>query len=338
MSLRRGIFYIFSVVVVGVLGFAFTSCQKDRGRDTQIVAVPVGDEDISTKSRSKTSTSKSRRASRAGGGDCEGEDDCEDQCKDLFSSNSKREDCEELSVNEVDGMFIAFEEDDGYLAEPDDDDLEEIHPEDIENALDIDDRVWTDLIKEYSSAEAEDVLYWIATEEDIYDAIDSSLDKDDLENFFKDLLKELNINTFTDFINKSLDKDDEDNFLVLAYNADESESAASFIIERANDDCIKSAAPTNQNKYNSITGDDDRKKGACLLGEVLCREDGGDHIYEDVFEFVVEDISALEDYIEKGSASTGTTGYRDGLGEEDDSDDIDDVCAAAVAQGLPVRR
>ena len=331
MSLRRGIFYVCSSVIVGVLAFTFASCV----RESRVIS-PNPDPPSNTDSQDPAQRNSSK-STRVGGGDCDRDDECEDQCKDLFNSNTKRKDCLELSVNEVEGMYLAFEEDNGYLAEPDEDELGDVHPEDIENALDIDDRVWTDLIDNYTRSEAERVLYWIATENNIYDAIDSSLDRDDLPDFFADILSRFirtsSSTSFTHFITRSLGEDAEDNFVVLAYGS--SESAAEFVIEEALDDCVSSASTDDSNNYNRINDEEEFRDAACLIGEALCDEDDNNYIFEEAFESIVDDNSLIQDFIESGTTNSGDDGFIDGLGVDDrNSDDISDVCEAADRQGI----
>ena len=68
---------------------------------------------------------------------------CEDQCDDLFRGRDVDVCIEDMTVNEVQGMFNAFDEDKGELEDPDEeDDLKHVHPDDIRNALDIDKRIW----------------------------------------------------------------------------------------------------------------------------------------------------------------------------------------------------
>ena len=343
MSLLRKLIYASSILIVCAIAFAFASCK---------VALPIPPTTVQprivvTEPERKTTTSNKRTTTtsrRSSGDKCEGDKDCEEMCEDLFSSRSKREDCEELDEDIVDNMFTAFEEDDGYLAEPDEDDLEDIHPDAVEHALDIDERVWTDLFKKYSKTEARRVLYWIATNKEIYDAMDSALDDDDLEDFFQELIDEFSSgDKFWEFIIVKIEDDDEDNFINLAY--DDGSDAASFIIERAVDDCEE------KTNHRSVA-EPDHRKPACLL-EVLCKKkDGSKYIFDDSFEYILSDVGDLRDYIEDGTehasgdecndkgveVNTGgslSNCYRNGLGVEDrDSDDISDACEAAQAQRL----
>ena len=327
MSLLRKLIYTCSILIVCAIAFAFASCRVALPvptTTTQPRVVVVEPERPRPTTSTRTKTTK-----RSGGGRCEGDDDCEEMCEDLFSSRSKREDCEELSEDDVENMFVAFEEDDGYLAEPDEDDLEDIHADAVENALDIDERVWTDLFRKYSKTEARRVLYWIATNKEIYDAIDSSLDDDDLEDFFKELIDEFISNSkFWKFITEEIEDDEEDNFINLAY--DDDSDAASFIIERASEDCDE---PSGGNI--ALITEKDHQKPACLLKVICGHKDGNSFIFDDSFEYILDDVGDLQDYIEDGTTTSSGTGFHDGLGVSDrDSDDISDACAAADAQGL----
>ena len=329
MSLLRKLIYASSILIVCAIAFAFASCKVALPIPPATTVQPrivVTEPERKTTTSNKRTTTTSRRSS---GDTCEGDKDCEEQCEDLFSSRSKREDCEELTENEVDGMFTAFEEDDGYLAEPDEDDLKDIHPDDVENALDIDERVWTDLFRKYSKTEARRVLYWIATNKEIYDAMDSALDDDDLEDFFQELIDEfISGRKFWQFITVKIEDDDEDNFINLAY--DDGSDAASFIVERAAEDC---AEPSGGNI--ALITEKDHRQPACLL-KVLCdHKDGSKHIFDDSFEYILDDVGDLQDYIEDGTTTSSGTGFHDGLGVSDrDSDDLGDVCTVADAQGL----
>ena len=354
MSLLRKLIYASSILIVCAIAFAFASCK---------VALPIPPATtvqpriVVTEPERKTTTSNKRTTTsrRSSGDKCEGDDDCEEMCEDLFSSRSKREDCEELDEDIVDGMFTAFNDRNGYLEDPDEDDLEDIHPDAVENALDIDERVWTDLIKDYSSSQAKRVLYWIATNKEIYDAMDSSLDEDDLEDIFEQLISEnVRNQKFYQFIEEELEDDDEDNFINLAY--DDGSDAASFIIERAVDDC-------EEKTNHKLITEEDHRKPACLL-EVLCdhKDSRNNYIFEDSFDYILSDVGDLRDYIEDGKdglvSSSSCTGndcsdscgskkdpdagsgsnikcFSDGLEVDDrDSDDLGDVCEAADAQGL----
>ncbi|MDE0151829.1 MAG: hypothetical protein OXK80_04970 [Bdellovibrionales bacterium] len=271
------------------------------------------------------------QSTREGGGNCEGDNDCEDQCDDLFNGRDYEE-CLDLSVNEVQGMWNAFDEDKGILEDPDDDDLEDIHPEDIKNAMEIDDSLWDQFVDDYSTSEAGDVLYWIADDECIYEAIEDSFDEqDDLENFMEDLFDQVDNGGLIAAAKEPLGDDpkDDDNFLVLARQTG-NDRAVDLIHELLWEECI---SDTSSTAYNSIQDDDDQNS-ACLLGELYCTLDSDDdYIFEDVFDDVVD--NEIDNFIRGGS----TSGFADGLGiASSDYDDLDVVCGDVICSSSDSRR
>ncbi len=300
MSLRRS--YIYSVLVTSMLVFMFISCEDKSGAGTGNIVPPPDNGNSST-------------CSKSGGGSCVGNSNCEEQCEDLFSGNTKTNACKDFSVDEVQGIFSAFDEKRGLLEGPSEDDLKDISCADIKNALSIDKNIWSKLARTYNSSQSKRVLYWIATENDIYGAIETSLEDNDLKSLFE----ELSGTTFTDLIIRNLDEDAEDNFIVLAV-ANKGLRAAQFVLENAEEDCPKGP-------YSSAG---DFTEAACLLGQVFCKKDGRDYIFEAAFEFIIKNTSDLKDFVEDGRSD----GYADGLDVED-SDDISTVCEAAEDQGLP---
>ena len=177
-----------------------------------------------------------RDPTREGGGICDGDDDCEDQCDDLFGGRDYQE-CLDLTVNEVQGMWNAFDEDDGILEDPDEDDLEDVHPDDIRNALDIDENIWDDFIDDYRSDDANNVLYWIATDECVYEAIDDGFDEDDMQGFMSDIFKQTDSNLISAALEPlGDDADDDETFLYLA-DAEGNDEAVDLVHELLWEEC-----------------------------------------------------------------------------------------------------
>ena len=291
------------IIIASVFVFALVSC---------------GGKDEPTQSSPKKTVADSSPS-------CSESEGCEKKCKDLFGSNNKVKQCLLLSSNAVQGIEGVFSESRGYLESPSEDDLSKVKGLNIENALEIDEDIWSDLIKDYTGTEAKRVLYWVATQKEIYPVIEISLnnDKDDIENFFEDLLAKVKVSSFTDFMTYILDEDVEDNFIVLA-SKEKQTSAVEFMIQRAEEDC-----PTTD--YNSA---DDLKVGACLLGQVFCEKQGNDYAFKTVFESVLDVSNDVKDFIEEGES--GDEDFSDGLGVlEKNSNDIKKVCTAATSQQLP---
>ncbi len=311
---------------IGLLSTVFSSCQRnqnrgiddrdrrDRGYDT--------DRDVTRRDRgSSTSSSSCERSTREGGGVCENDDDCDDQCDDLFNSRDYQE-CLDLTVNEVQGMWNAFDEDDGILEDPDEDDLEDVHPDDIKNALDIDERIWDDFIDDYGTSEAGDVLYWIATDECIYEAIDDGFDEDDMQGFMSDIFKQADNNLISAALEPlGDDADDDETFLYLA-DAEGNDKAVELVHELLWEKCLDEAPSSKKSLYTAVEEEDD-ENSACLLGELYCKQEDDEYIFEDVFESVVD--NELDNFIRGGSS--GGSNYRDGLGiTSSDYDDLEEVC------------
>ena len=176
---------------IGLLSIVFSSCsQRNAARSNDDGGTQGGgyvdDSGGGTTRGTAVGSSDCERSTRAGGGSCDGDNDCEDRCDDLFNGRDYDK-CLDLSVNEVQGMWNAFDEDGGVLEDPDEDELEDVHPDDIRNALDIDERIWDNFIDDYGTSEANDVLYWIATNECIYEAIEDGFDEDDMKGFMADI-------------------------------------------------------------------------------------------------------------------------------------------------------
>ena len=303
MNFKNKINYFWFILLVGILSVMVISCNK--------------------KDSSASNGQQPGENSQETGGDCFKSTDCVEQCDEIFESKLEKESCEQLFVNEVKGIFLAFDKD-GYLEDPSQKNLDQVLSINIKNALKIDENLWSDFIKEYTFAEAKRVLYWITTKEGVYDAISSSLEDDrNLEIFFKIFFKAIDVSTFTDFITRILDKDAEDNFIILALKKN-NHSAASFIIKRAEEDCPIS-------DYTSVI---DLSREACLLGQVFCRTNGNKYVFKQAFEFVVNESGDLKDFVEGGGS--GDEDFTDGLGvKQKDSNDVAKVCEAAKAQGLP---
>ena len=324
MSEKKRIFitfftFILSCCLAGVLFSCSKKTSRTRGGvdplDTRTVRDRDRDDD-DRRDRARTST----RTSRIGGGDCDGNGDCEEQCEDLFRGRDQKE-CLKLTANEVEGIYNAFEDKAGILAEPDEDDLDEVHPEDIRNALDIDDGIWTDLIDEYTSREAGHVLEWMADDQDIFDALGALDEEEDEESLLRDLFREFK-STVTSAMVGKLDDDDDDVFSVMAEGNEEAIEMAHEILL---DDCLSDAgskATSSAGYDNTGAGssyninNEDYKEQACSLGEVYCKKDGNKYIFEDVFEDIVDYDDQLEGYIDDELAAVSQSNI----------DDLDKVC------------
>jgi len=328
---------------IGLLSTVFSSCRNQTRSDNNVSNRDrdyVSNNNVQDRDSNRRigSSSICERTTRKGGGSCDNDDECLEQCDDLFG-NRDAEDCiDQFSVNEVQGMWYAFVEDDndGILEDPEEDTLENIHPEDIKNALSIDDNIWDSFINGYRASEAKDVLYWIANDKCIYEAISDSFDADDTEGFIVGLFEQADNSGLISAALEPLGREakDDETFLYIAHK-EGNDNARDLVHELLWEECLsdKSLTTAQENMYNDVEDEEDRNS-ACLLGELYCKQVDGDYIFEDIFAKVVK--NELDDYIRRGKA---TNNYMDGLGiSNSDSDDLEEVCTvicgAAAGGGI----
>ena len=323
------------------------SCSRNQQPDS-------GDELDRDRDRDRDDRDDSeQRSSRAGGGQCKGKENCEELCEQLFGRGQKKTKCIALTVNEVEAMHLAFNDDsdgdEGFLVNPDyEDDLEksDLHPDDIYNVLKIDDSYWSDLIDDYSTGEAKDVMLWLAEDSDIFEAVERALkDEDDEMDFLADLFKQAGSNVASALTLKlGKDSDPEDTFMTLTIDSSLRDVAHQVLI----DHCLKDANSSNSwypysrrvadgRQVASCSGDAcqipnvDYQKSACALGEVYCKKDGrGDYIFEESFESILDAVTNdLSDYITEPpvrSKPKSALGFDNDNNKEED--DIEKVCQA----------
>ena len=88
---------------------------------------------------------------------------CYEYCDDMFRSNRDEEDCEELTVAQVEAMWELYE----LLEDPDADELEDINSEVFDLYLNISIKSLDDLIGKYSRSDAKEFLIWLINNEEI---------------------------------------------------------------------------------------------------------------------------------------------------------------------------
>ena len=106
-----------------------------------------------------------RSFTRRSGDVCEKEDrdhECKEQCKEIYRRIRDRDDCEELTIAQVDKLFELWE----LLEKPDEDELEGVDPEDFDVFLNISIAALEDLVDDWSSRESKEFLYWLINNED----------------------------------------------------------------------------------------------------------------------------------------------------------------------------
>lgn len=94
---------------------------------------------------------------------CSDDDDCEDICKDIYVSRKNREDCEDLSIDQVKRLEFVHE----ALEDADYDDLAEVSSEELDVYVNIDISPLESISKKWKKSDAEVILEWIASSPEI---------------------------------------------------------------------------------------------------------------------------------------------------------------------------
>ena len=120
---------------------------------------------------------------------CKEEDDrhhlCVEQCREIYSRRSKRDDCEKLPIAQIEVLAELHE----LLEDPDDDDLRDIDLADLEVYLNVSIEGFDSLIAKYSRNEARKVLFWIAENEKVANIVSGEDDNfKALEALFKEVV------------------------------------------------------------------------------------------------------------------------------------------------------
>ncbi len=256
-----------------------------------------------------------RLAIEAGGKACSTDDDCRDDCRDIYSRRKEKNECEELSITQVDRLKTIYE----TLEDPDEDDLLEIDVTkngDFDIFINIDIKPLHDAVGKYKKGEAGDVLAWIAKHTEV--ATIFSKEDNDYEVLSR-LLKKLDSNTFTALGTRI---ESRKNFMDLAVVAS-NEAALEWIfeyIEETDNDC----------KESDDSNREDCLESYCGLAEDM-DEDNADGLLDyDFFSGLIEDF--IEDGI-NGDDDTSNGDDRPGSGKAWDADpgsdsrfeDIDDL-------------
>ena len=129
---------------------------------------------------------KERSRKRYTGPDCEGDEDCEEICKDIYSARKSRDKCEDLAIDQVEALQEVYE----ALEKPTDEKLGYIDAVDFEDFVDIDDdaRSLLKLMKDLKGSGSEKILAWIVEDSDVADIFK---DADDEYKILTELLKNM---------------------------------------------------------------------------------------------------------------------------------------------------
>ena len=109
-------------------------------------------------------------------------DDCEDLCQEMYKRRRAKQECEELPVRQIEALHEMYE----ILEDADDDDLDGIDPNDFDVFLNISIEGFDELIEDYSSSKAENVLLWMINDSEIARIFESEDDEfDSLEELLQ---------------------------------------------------------------------------------------------------------------------------------------------------------
>ena len=199
--------------------------------------------------------------------ECEGDDDCEDICSDIYRSRNDRNKCEEYSVTQVEsleGVHEAFED-------PDVDDLEELDLSDVDLYLNISIEPLHKLIQKYRERESEDFLTWVAQN----DEVAKILEKEDRDYEVIDrLFDSIHASGFFDALEENIDGRDTFMDLAVEYG---NEYALEWVYEYIDDqdtNCSADGDPAEENCFTSW----------CSLGKVMKPDNARDLLDYDFFD------------------------------------------------------
>ena len=118
---------------------------------------------------------------------CEGDEDCEDICKDIYR-HSVRDECEELAIEQVE----ILEQIDEIFENPKERELKDIDAFDFETYVNIDLAPFDKRVGRFSSSEAKRVLAWMVENSDVLELF---ISVDDEYNLLEDMLNDLSSNS-----------------------------------------------------------------------------------------------------------------------------------------------
>ena len=282
-----------------------------------------GYDDIKDKDPDRLGVLRDSRTRRSGK-ICEDEDrdhECKDLCKEMYRRIGDRDDCEELTVSQIEVLFEMYE----LLEDPDEDDLDGIDPEDFDVYLNVSISSLDDLVDDWNSRETKEFLYWLINSEEVASVFEK--EDNDYKTFTAMLKNIKNFNSDTDIYEPFTTKIENGKLMEVAIDSGNENVIEWFMdyINDENNDC-----------------DDESVSKACF--EVYCKiGDGIDDDYMedwlgfDQFESYIEDI--IDDKINSPSAEDSDnqgTGwaYGDEDGEFEDLGDISDDWVKDLCGGL----
>lgn len=246
---------------------------------------------------------------RRSGNVCEDEDrghDCEDICRDIYSRRADREDCEELTVSQIEVLEELHE----LLENPDDDDLASVDSSDLEVYLKISIDPFDKLIGKYSSREAKEVMIWLIENDDITEIV---RDEDDDFQALEELFENIN----------SAGSTGDDIYKYFTAKLDGSDKVMEVAVESGGEEILDWFTEFI-NEENSDCSDDETSAKCftiyCKIGDSMDDEYRDDWLGFENFEEYVDDI------IQEGTNSPSSCGNKSCWGvDSPDSDDYEDI-------------
>ncbi len=238
-----------------------------------------------TERRSVLDKSKEKYKGKA----CEDEDrdhDCKEQCRDIYSRRSEREDCEELSISQIERLEDLHDR----VKDPDKDDLEDdVDHDDFDVYVNIDIRPLDKYIGRYSTREAKEFLVWMIENPDIAKVFEK---EDDDYNAFDRLLKRL----------KSFSGND--HHLPFIAKVEGSDRLMEVAVESGSEEVVEWFQDYINEKNSDCESDEtsvDCFKVYCKIGDEMKNDIAEDWLGYENFEDYINDI------IEEGTNKSGTT-------------------------------
>ncbi len=241
---------------------------------------------------------KQEKCKDRGRRDCEGNEDCEDICDDIFSRRADKKDCYELPEE----LVSEFEK---IIEHTEDGDIKNIHPADLECLLDIDEREFASAVKKMSRREASE--FWLAISED--ESLAEILeDEDDEYMILKQLLHKMT-GSHTD-TERFLTRKIEDDKTVLWLAAEGSEPAWDWLDGYVSERCDSSSSSCQEpiDAYCTALLDmRDRDLEDFLSDADLFADEFEDEVEDAGFEYDVDDDNGFREFCEfsGGNFSSG---------------------------------
>ncbi|MCY4321281.1 MAG: hypothetical protein OXC37_02605 [Bdellovibrionaceae bacterium] len=295
----------FKLLVSGLALALLTSCFPEGGVQREIVTIERDDREYDRRIREDEDRDRVMRTSRErrSGNTCEEELErdrdaqCREDCKEIYNRRGDRDDCEELTVAQIEVLLDLYE----LLEDPDEDDLNDIDPEDFDVYLNVSIESLDDLVDdEWNRREAREFLFWLINNEDSARVFEK---EDDDYKTLTAILDEINNFDFRNIDEPFTTKLDDDKLMEVAIDSG-NEMIIEWFMDYIND---KNPACDSESVSKECF------RVYCRIGEGIHDDFMEDWLSYDAFESYIEDI------IDEGINSTTPS-----IVLRDDSEDAGD--------------